>query len=135
MTLLPLVSDLFLLTATVALAIHLRLLVRRLGAERPAAPDLGPEIAALGRQVDDLMTTTNGTLDRAAAISATLEQNLARADDRIGRLGMLIASAEDARPEDPEFDDDPLGALAAALERDDGSDTPPFRATRREGLC
>lgn len=94
MQILSLLSDILLLGATAGIALWCRLLARRLRAFNDLDSGLGGTIAALARQVDDLRSTivdaTRETEDGTARLEAALE----RADDRIGRMEMLLASLE-----------------------------------------
>lgn len=113
MTLLPLISDIFLIVATVGVALHVHLTMRRMRAVNEVDPGLGGAVSALSTQVDSLRGSLDGALADARSRADTLETALARADDKIGRLEMLIATAEDleasaydaARDEPTERDD------------------------------
>jgi hypothetical protein len=96
MTFLSLLSDALLLTATLGLAIYCRSLTRRLRAFHDVENGLGGTISSLSSQVDQL----KAALDAAARIGDTrgaeIDAACARADDRIGRLELLLAAAEDS---------------------------------------
>ncbi|MEM7487491.1 MAG: hypothetical protein AAF390_00040 [Pseudomonadota bacterium] len=98
MTLVPLLSDLLLLLATVALAAYCWRLAKRLQSFNDVDSGLGGAIAALSLQVDDLKATLKTAMDESESAGTALDMATDRANDSIGRLEMLIAAAEDVAP-------------------------------------
>lgn len=99
MQIIGLISDVLLLAATGGMALWCRILTRRLKAFNNLDTGLGGTIATLTLQVDDLKDSlaavTAQSQDRGAVIEAANQQ----ADDRIGRMEMLLASLEDLEAE------------------------------------
>ncbi|MEM8824129.1 MAG: hypothetical protein AAGF30_11005 [Pseudomonadota bacterium] len=95
MTLVPLLSDVLLLLATLALAAYCWRLAQRLKAFNDVDSGLGGSIATLSLQVDELKNTLEKAMADSDAAGAALDQATDRANDSIGHLEMLIAAAED----------------------------------------
>ncbi|MGB3689097.1 MAG: hypothetical protein WBA02_07340 [Jannaschia helgolandensis] len=97
------ISDVLLVAATLGMALWCRILSQRLKAFNDIDTGLGGTIAALSLQVDDLKASIASAAasasaqgdDRARILSAATE----KADDRIGRMEMLLASLEDLEEE------------------------------------
>ncbi|MCK0168249.1 hypothetical protein MWU52_11850 [Jannaschia sp. S6380] len=94
MTYLPLLSDLLLVCATVAVAIWCRALSRR--PDDTSSDDLASAatIAALAKQVEDLQAAIRANASEEDDHAARLRAETDRADDRIGRMEMLLSSLE-----------------------------------------
>lgn len=124
MPFLTLISDLLLIFATIGLAVWCRLLTVRLRGFDDIDKGVEATIAALRLQVEDLTTSVAAaaadTADRAATITAANAQ----ADDRIGRMEILLASLEDLE----EKSADQL--LRDAAPAEEIARLPSFRAAR-----
>lgn len=99
MQILGLISDILLLAATCGMALWCRILTRRLKAFNDLDTGLGGTIAALTLQVDDLQKSIATATEHASDRGAALDDVNARADDRIGRMEMLLSSLEDLEAE------------------------------------
>lgn len=99
MQILSLISDVLLLAATCGMALWCRVLTKRLKAFNDLDTGLGGTIAALKRQVDDLQTSLATATDNTRDRNVALDEVNARADDRIGRMEMLLTSLEDLEAE------------------------------------
>jgi len=101
MQIFTLISDVLLVAATLGMALWCRILSQRLKVFNDIDTGLGGTIAALSLQVDDLKASIASAAasaqgdDRARILSAATE----KADDRIGRMEMLLASLEDLEEE------------------------------------
>ncbi|MGB3553134.1 MAG: hypothetical protein WBA25_00675 [Jannaschia sp.] len=95
MTYLGLFSDILLLAATIGMALYCRLLSRRLRAFNDLDTGMGGSVAALSLQVDQLRGSIEAAHSEAGDRAAQLREGTAAADDRIGRLEMLLAGLED----------------------------------------
>ena len=123
MQILTLLSDILLIAATLGLAIWCRALSRRLKAFNDLDTGLGGTIAALSLQVDELKESLAKATEQTANREAILDEANARADDRIGRMEMLLASLEDI--------EDETTARMMDAERTNVVDAmPSFRASR-----
>lgn len=133
---LGLVSDLLLVSATLGLAFWCRMLSRRLAladstAGKSAAPSVAPEaVAALEHRLAQLDAAISAQASQTADRAARLDEANRQADDRIGRMEMLLASLEDLEEESADRllgDDarrrDPLPAMPE-------EQIPSFRAAR-----
>lgn len=112
MQILGLISDVLLLAATCGMALWCRVLTKRLKAFNDLDTGLGGTIAALTQQVDDLQTSLGAATEHTRDRNVALEELNVRADDRIGRMEMLLTSLEDLEAEtadrllgDPPVDD------------------------------
>ncbi len=94
MQILGLFSDFLLLGATAGIALWCRVLARRLRAFDDADTGLGGTIAALSRQVAALEASLAAAAREAQTRAAALDAGVGRADDRIGRMEMLLTSLE-----------------------------------------
>ena len=94
MQILGLFSDLLLLCATAGMAFWCRLLTRRLRAFNDVDNGVGGSIAALTFQVDDLKASIVSSTRIIGERATQLDAASARADDRIGRMEMLLGSLE-----------------------------------------
>lgn len=132
MQILGLLSDFLLLGATAGIALWCGVLARRLRAFDDADSGLGGTVAALSRQVTaleaSLETATRAAQARAAALDAALDAAALRADDRIGRMEMLLTTLETLEEEAAErlLND---GSDAARTHEPDEFE-PDFRASR-----
>jgi hypothetical protein len=123
MTLLPLLSDLLLLLATIGLALFCWAQARRAARQAPPPetaspdPDLAVRLMALEARLAALpeaaALTDGGAADRLSAI-------VAEADDRIGRLELLLVGLGDM--DDEGEHDPPMPPPEAVM--------PSFRASR-----
>jgi len=125
------ISDVLLVAATLGMALWCRVLSQRLKAFNDIDTGLGGTIAALSLQVDDLKASIASAAasaqgnDRSRILSAATE----KADDRIGRMEMLLASLEDLEEEAsdrllrdpvPPVDIEPMPSFRAARTIDFG---------------
>lgn len=122
MTLLSHLSDLLLLAATGGMALYCRALSRRLRAFNDLDAGIGVSVAALSAQVDDLKASIREAHADVSGKDARLRDAVATADDRIGRLELLLAGLEDVEAEVESRLDAPPAEQAAAV--------PAFRAMR-----
>ncbi|MGC1262162.1 MAG: hypothetical protein WA873_16000 [Jannaschia helgolandensis] len=131
MQILTFISDVLLVAATLGMALWCRILCQRLKAFNDIDTGLGGTIAALSLQVDDLKASIASAAasaqgnDRSRILSAATE----KADDRIGRMEMLLASLEDLEEEAsdrllrdpvPPVDIEPMPSFRAARTMDFG---------------
>jgi hypothetical protein len=131
MQILTFISDVLLVAATLGMALWCRVLSQRLKAFNDIDTGLGGTIAALSLQVDDLKASIASAAasaqgnDRARILSAATD----KADDRIGRMEMLLASLEDLEEEAsdrllrdpvPPVDIEPMPSFRAARTIDFG---------------
>lgn len=131
MQILTFISDVLLVAATLGMALWCRILSQRLKAFNDIDTGLGGTIAALSLQVDDLKASIASAAasaqgnDRSRILSAATE----KADDRIGRMEMLLASLEDLEEEAsdrllrdpvPPVDIEPMPSFRAARTIDFG---------------
>ena len=131
MQILTFISDVLLVAATLGMALWCRILCQRLKAFNDIDTGLGGTIAALSLQVDDLKASIASAAasaqgnDRARILSAATD----KADDRIGRMEMLLASLEDLEEEAsdrllrdpvPPVDIEPMPSFRAARTIDFG---------------
>jgi uncharacterized protein (DUF1778 family) len=131
MQILTFISDVLLVAATLGMALWCRVLSQRLKAFNDIDTGLGGTIAALSLQVDDLKASIASAAasaqgnDRSRILSAATE----KADDRIGRMEMLLASLEDLEEEAsdrllrdpvPPVDIEPMPSFRAARTIDFG---------------
>lgn len=124
MQILSLLSDILLIAATVGLAVWCRLLSNRLRAFNAADAGTEETIAALARRVDDLRTSIAAARIDTTGRDARIAELNAGADDRIGRMEMLLASLEDLEEESADR------LLQAATPGEPTDDVPSFRASR-----
>lgn len=123
MLILGLLSDLLLLGATLGMAVYCRTLSKRLRAFNDIDHGIGGTVATMSLQVDELKRSIDAAHADADERAEQLRQKISQADDRIGRLEMLLAGLEDIEAEiDPEMH-------ATAQEVSDEI-IPSFRAVR-----
>ncbi|CTQ49088.1 hypothetical protein JDO7802_01098 [Jannaschia donghaensis] len=110
------------------MALWCRVLTKRLRAFNDVDSGLGGTIATLTKQVDDLKASIDTATECARDRADLLEQGNARADDRIGRMEMLLVSLEDLE-----------GDVAEHLLQDEASAQvdmlPSFRASRPDAVA
>ncbi len=98
MQILGLLSDFLLLGATGGIALWCRVLARRLRAFDDLDTGIGSKVAALERQARDLDASVGEAVLRnsqnAAQCAARIDAALGNADDRIGRMEMLLVTFE-----------------------------------------
>lgn len=94
MTFLPLVSDFLLLGATAAVALWCRALARRPDTAAAAGADLQSAIAAMKAELSDLRASMAAMKRGDGEEAARLKAEIDRADDRIGKMEMLLGSLE-----------------------------------------
>lgn len=129
---LSLLSDLLLIGATLGLAAWCRQLSMRLrafdAAPRADATDLAGRLSELAAQIAPLeaviAAASTDTIDRAGRVEAANRL----ADDRIGRMEMLLASLEDLEEENA----DRLLQVGGPPTVDPVERMPSFRASRLE---
>lgn len=127
MQFLGLASDLLLLAATLGMALWCRALARR--PKVPAAPAGVPdkELAKLREEIAELRTALDDRPEAPPPDNAQ-EERLARsieaADDRIGRMEMLLASLEDLEESAADT------IMEAAADAPTAETLPSFRASR-----
>ncbi|PWJ17411.1 hypothetical protein [Jannaschia seohaensis] len=128
MTILPLLSDLLLLLATGGIGAYCWMLSGRLRAldklegKPAAAPEDDDAVQALSARVAALQTDLAQAQEQADDKADQLRDAIAAADDRIGRLELLLAGMEDIEAD-----------LEAQLDTPDPEPpeiVPTFRATR-----
>ncbi|UWQ18441.1 hypothetical protein [Jannaschia sp. M317] len=124
MILLGLLSDLLLLSATIGMAIYCRVLSKRLRAFNDLETGIGGTVAALSLQVDQLQSSLQAARSDVDDRTDRMTEGVAAADDRIGRLEMLMAGLEDLEAELQE----PLHATT----QEDADAAPAFRAFRHQ---
>lgn len=99
MPFLGLISDVLLLAATLGMAFYCRLLSGRLRAFNDLDNGIGGTIAALSLQVDEMKASIEAVHIETDGHSDRLRAQIMAADDRIGRLEVLLAGLEDIEAE------------------------------------
>jgi len=95
MTILTLLSDLLLLVATGGLGVYCVVLARRLRAVDEAENGAGSSVAAFSDEIADLKSAVADAHAETDGKSAHLTAEIEKADDRLGRLELLLAGLED----------------------------------------
>ncbi|MEO0859491.1 MAG: hypothetical protein AAFY65_02675 [Pseudomonadota bacterium] len=126
MIILSLISDIFLVAATLGLAGYCMVLSRKLKAFNDVDTGVGGAIATLSMQVDRLEQSLKEAEADAEDRQGKLTQALAAADDRIGKLDVLLASLDDVETDYDDVDPPEPAQTSAAL--------PSFRATRAPNI-
>ncbi|TFL18441.1 hypothetical protein [Jannaschia formosa] len=122
MTILTLLSDLLLLVATGGLAAWCLVLSRRLRAFDEADSGVGSSVAALSEEIAALKSAVAEVHAETDAKAAALAAQIEKADDRIGRLELLLAGLEDMEADLEDRLDAPPPAPEDVV--------PTFRASR-----
>lgn len=135
MQILGLLSDLLLLGATAGIALWCRHLAKRLRAFDDVDTGLGGTIAALSKQVAALEASLAASRDAATQEAQTraagIDEAVARADDRIGRMEMLLTSLETLEEEAADrLLHDPYGTAQPTHAHEPEEFEPGFRASR-----
>lgn len=123
MTILSLISDILLVIATLGLAAYCVVLSKRLRAFSSLDEGMGSNISALSEQVDRLHASLSEAQAKAATEKDEIVQAVADAEEKIGRLEVLLASLEDV-------EGDILDHPFEHHEADAPDQVPSFRATR-----